>query len=161
MFFPETRWRPKKKVYAENWSVFSLKSSEDQKKKRSSPQFGTIFGIYSCWLALDRFIIQGSNLDGWTSKSRWGTLNLDGETRPPYNLSADCTVIQTYCWRGSGGQAIFCNFLKKKAVLTSLDHILHVFRFPFKSTRFLTYKANWKYKLFSLSFACNLSPKHV
>ena len=50
--------------------------------------------IYSCWLAFDRFIIQRSNLDRWTSKSRWGdaksrwgTLTPDGGTRSPYNLS--------------------------------------------------------------------------
>ena len=48
-------------------------------------------------------MIKRSNLDGWTSKSRWGALNLDGGTltldggtltldggtRTPYNLSTD------------------------------------------------------------------------
>ena len=56
-----------------------------------------------------------------------------------------CTVIQTYCRRGSGGGppsrrrlwesggeapsrwAIFCNFLEKKAILIPFDHILDVF----------------------------------
>ena len=50
-------------------------------------------------LGLFCLIIQRSNLDGGTPKSRWGdaksqwgggTLTLDGGTRPPYNLSAEC-----------------------------------------------------------------------
>ena len=69
-----------------------------------------------------------------------------------------CNVIQTYYWGGSGGWAhsrrrlwgsggesssrwaIFRIFLKIKVVLTPLDHILHVFRAPFESSRFLTFK---------------------
>ena len=50
-----------------------------------------------------------------------------------------CIVIQTYYWRGSGGKApsllaVLSYFFEKKAVLTSLDHISHVFRAPFEST---------------------------
>ena len=54
-FFPEVNWRPKKGLHR-NLGLYS----------------SGICKIYSCWLALDRFIIQRSNLDGWTSKSRWG-----------------------------------------------------------------------------------------
>ena len=57
--------------------------------------------------------------------------------------------------------AIFRKFLEKKAVLTALDHISHVIR-AIENTRFLTFKKPIKkIKLFSPSFACNLSPKHV
>ena len=48
----------KKKVFTANWNY-------------TWPEF--VRRIYSCWLALVRFIIQRSNLDGGT--------------RPPYNLS--------------------------------------------------------------------------
>ena len=75
--------KTKKKVFAENWSVFSPKSVKDQ-KKRSSPQFGTIWlgFIRAGWLL---FVSSSSsqismggrlNLDG-------GTLTLDGGVRPP------------------------------------------------------------------------------
>ena len=40
--------------------------------------------------------------------------------------------------------AIFRNFLEKKAVLTPLDHISHVFRASFESTRFLTFEGQLK-----------------
>ena len=43
-----------------------------------------------------------------------------------------------------GVWAIFRNFLKKKAVLTPLDHISHVFRAPFESTRFLSFESQLK-----------------
>ena len=63
-FFAKIRWRPKKKIFAGNWSGFFPKLGEE--------------------LGLFRLIIQCSNLVG-------GTLNLDGGTRPPYNLSAGLT----------------------------------------------------------------------
>ena len=79
-FFPETRWRPKKKekkVFAENWSVFfSLKSSKDR-RKRSSPQFGTIF----CWnfrIIRAGWLLIVSSCSAQISMS--GRLSLDGET---------------------------------------------------------------------------------
>ena len=85
--------RNKKKVFAGNLSQFFRKSGEDQKKglRRKLllfyPKLGGGLGLF-------RLIIQRSNLDGGTPKSRWGTLNLDGGTltldggtRPPYNLS--------------------------------------------------------------------------
>ena len=50
-------------------------------------------------------IIQRSNLDwghlnvdGGTLNLDGGTLTLDGGTRPPYNLSTDCNVIEKNCW---------------------------------------------------------------
>ena len=62
-----------------------------------------ICGIYSYCQALFRLIIQRSNLDGGTikslwedTKSRWGTLILDGgrvPPRPPYNLTTALTVV--------------------------------------------------------------------
>ena len=63
-------------------------------KKRSSPQFATIFGkkfagsfspgwLFFLWLSSAQLSIGGClNLNG-------GTLNLDGRTRPPYNISTD------------------------------------------------------------------------
>ena len=54
---------------------FPPKSGEDQKKGLHGNlglSSAGICRIYSCWLALDCFIIQRSNLDGWMSKSRWG-----------------------------------------------------------------------------------------
>ena len=57
-FFPEIRW--------------------DQKKKRSSPQFATIFGrnfvgsFSPEWMAIFPLVIQRLTLDGRTPKSRWG-----------------------------------------------------------------------------------------
>ena len=38
----------------------------------------------------------------------------------------------------------FVIFWKKKAVLTPLDYISHVFRAPFKSSRFLTFESQLK-----------------
>ena len=63
-FFAKIRWRPKKKIFAINWSGFF-------------PKLGEELGLFC-------LIIQCSNLDG-------GTLNLDGGTRPPNNLSAGLT----------------------------------------------------------------------
>ena len=72
--------------------LLSPESSEDQ-KKRSSPQFGTIFGR-NWW---DLFVLTDTfSSDNPALKSRWGTLNLDGGTlnldggtRLPCNLSTD------------------------------------------------------------------------
>ena len=58
-FFPEIRWRP---------------------KKRSSPQFGTIFSRN----LKDLFVLASSfSSDHPALKSRWGTLNLDAGHVPP------------------------------------------------------------------------------
>ena len=55
-FFAKTRWRPtKKKVFAGNWSGFS-------------PKLGEELGLFC-------LIIQRSNLDERTPKSRWGDAN--------------------------------------------------------------------------------------
>ena len=86
-----------KKVFAENWSVFFLKLGEDQ-KKRSSPQFGTTFGLN----LLDLLVLSGffssdhpalksrwvTSKSWWgDAKSRWEDANSRWGTRPPYNLS--------------------------------------------------------------------------
>ena len=80
-FFPEIRWRP---------------------KKRSSPQFATIFNrkfvgsLSPCWLfflwsSSAQLSMEGRlNLDGGTLNLDGGTLTLDGGRvfpRSPYNLS--------------------------------------------------------------------------
>ena len=89
----------KKKVFAENWCVFSLKSGEDQTKKKVftaildyiRPEFkgfmhaGWLFFISSSSAQISMGML---NLDG-------GTLTLDGGTRPPYNLSTGYIAI---CW---------------------------------------------------------------
>ena len=59
---PKLNEHQKKKILAENWSGFSPKQGEE--------------------LGLFCLIIQRSNLDEGTAKSRWGP-------RPPYNLSTD------------------------------------------------------------------------
>ena len=73
-----------KKVFAPNWSVFFPEIRWSPKKIKIKKVFTAIRGyirsefvgfIRTGWL-LFRLIIQRSNLDG-------GTLNLDGETRPP------------------------------------------------------------------------------
>ena len=46
--------------------------------------------------------------------------------------------METPAARGYGIWAVFCNFVKKKGILMSLDHILHVFR------------AIWKDKFFNI-----------
>ena len=91
MYFRRRNWKKtknKKKVFAGSWTHFSPKSSEDQ-KKRSSPQFVTIFGR----------IFVGSFSPGllfflWSSSAQLsvgGRINLDEGTRPPNNLSTACT----------------------------------------------------------------------
>ena len=79
-FFPEIRWRPKRK------------------KERSSPQFVTIFGkifvwsfspgwLFFLWFSSAQLSVRGRlNFDG-------GTLTLDGGKRPPYNLSTAHTLL--------------------------------------------------------------------
>ena len=42
-----------------------------------------------------------------------------------------------------------------------MDHILHIFRAIWKYKIFNIWKPIEKNKLFSPSFACNFSPKHV
>ena len=86
------------KVFAGNWSHFSPKSGEDQ-KKRFSPQFAIIFGkelvgsfspgwLFFLWSSSAQLSVAGRlNLDE-------GTLTLDG-TRPPYNLSTVNMNIST------------------------------------------------------------------
>ena len=107
VFFPELKWglkKKKEKVFAENWSVFSWNQVKTKyKKKRSSPQYQNlglysagICRIYLCWMALDRFIIQRSNFDGWTSKSWWG----DAKSQWGYANSrwGDATPLQFKYW---------------------------------------------------------------
>ena len=51
-----------------NYVIWSPKSSEDQKKKRFSPQFGTIFGR----ILRDLFVLTGPfSSDHPALKSRW------------------------------------------------------------------------------------------
>ena len=67
-------------------AFFFPKSGEDRKKglhRNLELSSARICRIYSCWLVLDRFIVQRSYFDGWTSKSRWE----DAKSRPTYNLS--------------------------------------------------------------------------
>ena len=60
------------------------------KNKRSSPQFGTIFDR-TLW---DLFVLTGPFSSDYPAlKSQWGTLTLDGGTRPPYNLSTEYIVL--------------------------------------------------------------------
>ena len=80
-------WRIKKKVFVGNWSRFSPKSGEDH-KKRSSPQFATIFGrkfaeafspgwLFFLWSSSAQLSMGGRlNLDGGRSLSM-------GERVPP------------------------------------------------------------------------------
>ena len=90
--------KTKKQGLRRKLKCFYQKSSEDQKNRikikglhRNLALYSAeICRIYSCWLALHRFIIQRSNLGGWTSKSRWGdaksrwgTLTLVGGRVPP------------------------------------------------------------------------------
>ena len=105
--FPQLYKNQKQKqVFAEKWSVFSAKSGEDQ-KKRSSPQFETIFGRN----LLDIFVLAGSCSfyhpalkSRWgTSKSRWGDANPHVGTRFPASphrelasLPSDVTAIRLW-----------------------------------------------------------------
>ena len=79
----------KKKVFAENWSIFSLKSGEDQKKKVFTaiwdyirPEF--VRFIRAGWLLIVSsssakiLVSRRLNLDGGTLNLDGGTLNLDG-----------------------------------------------------------------------------------
>ena len=59
--------KKRKKVFAVSWSVSSSKSTFPRNLVLYSAR---ICRIYSCWLALFRLIIQRSNLDGGTPKSR-------------------------------------------------------------------------------------------
>ena len=66
-------------------AIFPRNQVKNKKEKRSSPQFATTFGR--------KFV--GSFSPGWlfflwsssAQLSMGGRLNLDGGTRPPYNLS--------------------------------------------------------------------------
>ena len=89
VFFTRNQVKTKKRSSPEIKVFFFLKSCEDQKKglhRNIGPLSAGICRIYSCWLALDCFIIQRSNLDGRTL-----TLNGGGRVpmRPPNNLSTD------------------------------------------------------------------------
>ena len=73
-FSPKIRWRPKKKGLRRKLKCFFLEIKWRPKKKKKKKGLHRNLGlysagicrIYSCWLALDRFIIQRSNLDGRT-----------------------------------------------------------------------------------------------
>ena len=69
---PEIKWKTKKSLHRKS-GLFSA----------------GLCGIYSFWLAFFRLIIQRSNLNGGTPKSRWGDANSRWGTRTPYNLSTD------------------------------------------------------------------------
>ena len=77
---PAIEWRPKrrkKKGLRQKIEVFFPRNQVKIKQKKGLHRNLGLYSagigrIYSCWLALVRFIIQRSNLDGWTSKSRWG-----------------------------------------------------------------------------------------
>ena len=82
----------------------SPKSSENQKKKeRSLPQFRAKFRRNSwdlCVLTGPFSSDQPALKSQWgEAKSRWGTLTLDGGTRPPYNLGTG--TFHTVCSGGS------------------------------------------------------------
>ena len=79
--------------------VIFPRNQVNTKKKRSSPQFATIFGrkfvgsfspiwLFFLWSSSAQLSMVGClNLDGGTLNIDGGTLTLDGGTRPPYNLS--------------------------------------------------------------------------
>ena len=86
-FFPEIGWRPKKKVFAANCDHFRQEISR----------------MFKSWLAIFPLVIQRSNLDGRTPKSRWGDaksrwggrkLSMGGRVppRPPYNLGTGYNI---------------------------------------------------------------------
>ena len=97
----EDQKKRKKKVFAENWSVFFAEIGEDQKKKglrrrlkcfffwiTIPAEFGAIFD--RTFVGLFLLIIQRSNLDrrrlnlnGGTLSLNGGTLNLDVPPVPP------------------------------------------------------------------------------
>ena len=87
-----------KKGLLRKLKCFSSKLGEDQKKKRSSPQFGTIFGrnLKDLFLLAGSFRLIISNVVGGTLNLDGGTLTLDG--RPPYNLSTELIVLD-YLYR--------------------------------------------------------------
>ena len=75
----EDQKKRKKRSSPTTEGLLSLKSSEDQKKKIFTAIWYYIrpkFGIYTCWQALFRQIIQRWNLDA-------GTLTLDGGDTSP------------------------------------------------------------------------------
>ena len=76
----------KQKVFTHNWRVFVPEIKWRPKKSLHRilrPYSAGICGIYLCWQALFRLIIQRSNLDGGMLNLDGGTLTLDGGTRPP------------------------------------------------------------------------------
>ena len=93
---PAIEGRPKKEVFAKNWSVFPRSQVKTKKKVFTviwdyiRPEF--VGFIRASWLLIvssssARVSMGGRlNLDG-------GTLTLDGGTRPPYNLSTGYNKI--------------------------------------------------------------------
>ena len=81
-----------KSTLVENYVIPLPKLNEDQKKKWSSPQFGTTLGR----ILKGVFVLAGSSSSDdpapksrWgDAKPRWGTPTLGGRTSLPYNLSA-------------------------------------------------------------------------
>ena len=85
--------------------------NQEKRKKRSSPQFATIFGgklvgsfspgwLFFLWSSSAQLSMGGRlNLDRGTLNLDGGTLTLDGGTRPPCNLSTGHNYgIQNYCF---------------------------------------------------------------
>ena len=94
--FPKSSKDQKNGLHQKLKDIFPI--TRMKTKKRSFPQFGTIFGR-NWW---DLFVLTGAfssdqpSLKSWwgnaksqvgDTKSRWGTLSLDGGTRPRYNLT--------------------------------------------------------------------------
>ena len=71
--------KAKKKRSSPKIEVFFPRNQVKTKKIKNKKGLHRNLGLYSvgicriylCWLATVRIIIQRSNLDGWTSKSRW------------------------------------------------------------------------------------------
>ena len=90
VFVLKIKWKLiKKKVFVEIEEVLYAKSSEHQRKKKSSPQFETKFGrnVWDLFLLPGPFLSVQPALKPWWgdaefrwghAKSRWGMPNLDG-----------------------------------------------------------------------------------
>ena len=77
-FFPEIRWRPKKKVFIAVWDYI----------RPELVGFIRAGWLFFVWSSSAQISMGGRlNFDGGTLNLNRGTLNLNGGTRPPYNLS--------------------------------------------------------------------------
>ena len=104
-----------RQYFSGNDVIPSPKSNEDQKRKRSSPQFGTIIGrnlrdlfVLTCPFSSDHLTLKfrwGDANSRWgDAKYRWEDANSRWGTRPPYNLS---TAFRCHQSRSQGGGYIF------------------------------------------------------